>query len=224
VEHLVDVLREKGQESNMSKVFVSMGISLDGYVAGPNRSVRNMGGDGWGSLHAWLFGQRAFREKLELGEGGETGADNRFLEAIFDRTGANVMGKRMFEEGERSWPEEPPFHTQVFVLSHEVRAPWERKGGTTFHFVNDGIETALRRAREAAGDKDVRISGGGATVLQVLNAGLVDELLLSLAPTFLGGGVRLFEGIDKNAVDVSIMGVASSPQVTHLRYALKKKR
>ena len=105
--------------------------------------------------------------------------------------GANVMGKRMFEEGESSWPEEAPFHTQVFVLTHEVRAPWERKGGTTFHFVNDGIETALRRAREAAGEKDVRISGGGATVLQYLNAGLVDELLLSLAPTFHGGGVRL---------------------------------
>jgi dihydrofolate reductase len=224
VEHVVDVLREKGEETNMSKVFVSMGISLDGYVAGPNRSLQNMGGDGWGSLHAWLFGQRVFREKLKLGEGGETGADNRFLEAIFDRIGANVMGKRMFEEGERAWPEEPPFHTQVFVLTHEVRAPWERKGGTTFHFVNDGIETALRRAREAAGEKDVRISGGGATVLQYLNAGLVDELLLSLAPTFLGGGVRLFEGIDKNAVDVSIMEVVSSPKVTHLRYALKKKR
>ncbi|HEY8091025.1 MAG TPA: dihydrofolate reductase family protein, partial [Polyangiaceae bacterium] len=172
----------------------------------------------------WLFGQRVFREKLRLGEGGETGPDNRFLEAIFDRIGANVMGKRMFDEGERSWPEEAPFHTPVFVLTHEVRAPWERKGGTTFHFVNDGIETALRRAREAAGPKDVRISGGGATVLQYLNAGLVDELLLSLAPTFLGGGgVRLFEGLDRNAVDVSIVEVVSSPKVTHLRYALKKK-
>jgi dihydrofolate reductase len=208
----------------MSKVFVSMGISLDGYVAGPNRSLQNMGGDGWSSLQAWLFEQRVFREKLQLGEGGETGADNRFLEAIFDRTGANVMGKRMFEEGESSWPEEPPFHAQVFVLTRQVRAPWERKGGTTFHFVNDGIETALRRAREAAGEKDVRISGGGATVLQYLNAGLVDELLLSLAPTLLGGGVRLFEGVDKNAVDVSIMEVVSSPKVTHLRCALKKRR
>ncbi len=124
------------------------------------------------------------------------------------------MGKRMFEEGERGGPEEPPFHTQVFVLTHEVRAQWERKGGTTFHFVNDGIEAALRRARAAAGEKDVRISGGGATVLQSLNAGLVDELLLSLAPTFLGGGVRLFEGIDKNAVDVSIMEVVRSPKWT----------
>lgn len=208
----------------MSKVFVSMGISLDGYVAGPNRSLQNMGGDGWGSLHAWLFEQRVFREKLKL-SGGETGPDNRYLEAIFDRIGANILGRRMFDEGENSWPEEAPFHTQVFVLTHEVRAPWERKGGTTFHFVNDGIEAALRRAREAAGEKDVRISGGGATVLQYLNAGLVDELLLSVAPTFLGGGVRLFEGIDKNAIDVSIVdAVSNSPKVTHLRYALRKKR
>ena len=209
----------------MSKVFVSMGISLDGYVAGPNRSLKNMGGDGWGSLHAWLFEQRVFRQKLKLDGGGETGADNRFLEAIFDRIGANILGKRMFEEGEQSWPEEAPFHTPVFVLTHEVRAPWERKGGTTFHFVNDGIEAALRRAREAAGDKDVRISGGGATVLQYLNAGLVDELVLSLAPTFLGGGVRLFEGIDKSAVEVSIAEVVStSTKVTQLRYAVKRKK
>ena len=158
--HVVDVLLERGEETNMSKVFVSMGISLDGYVAGPNRSLQNMGGDGWGSLHAWVFGQRVFREKLKLGEGGETGADNRFLEAIFDRTGANVMGKRMFEEGERGWPEEPPFHTQVFVLTHEVRAPWERKGGTTFHFVNDGVETALRRARGRRGKRRVSPASG----------------------------------------------------------------
>lgn len=208
----------------MGKVFVSMGISLDGYVAGPNRSLQNIGGDGWGSLHAWVFAQRVFRERLLLGEGGETGPDNRFLEAVFDRIGANIMGKRMFEEGERAWPETPPFRGQVFVLTHEVRAPWERKGGTTFHFVNDGIEAALQRAREAAGDEDVRISGGGATVLQYLNAGLVDELLLSLAPTFLGGGVRLFEGIDRDAVEVSITEVVGSPEVTHLRYAVRRKR
>ena len=130
----------------------------------------------------------------------------------------------MFDEGERAWPEEPPFDAQVFVLTHEVRPPWDRKGGITFHFVNDGIEAALRRAREAAGEKDVRISGGGATVLQYLNAGLVDELLLSMAPTFLGGGVRLFEGIEKNAVEVSVLEVVSSPRVTHVRYGVKRKR
>lgn len=207
----------------MSKVFVSMGISIDGYIADANRSLDNLGGDGWLELHEWVFAQRVFRQKLKLGEGGETGADNRFLESVFDRIGANVMGKRMFEEGERGWPEEPPFHTPVFVLTHEVRAPWERKGGTTFHFVNDGIEDALRRARDAAGAKDVRICGGRDVVLQYLNAGLVDELLLSVAPTFLGGGLRLFDGIAKSRVAVDIVEAVSSPKVTHLRYAVSRR-
>ena len=211
----------------MSKVFVSMGISVDGYVEGPNASLENMGGDGWMDLHAWIFQQRAFRQRLKLGEGGETGPDNRFLEEIFDRTGVSIMGKRMFEAGERAWPEEAPFHTPVFVVTHEDRAPWVRKGGTTFHFVNDGIEDVLRRARESlsrvARGKDVRIAGGATLVLQYLNAGLVDELVLSVAPTFLGGGKRLFDGIDRSAVGVEIIEALSSPKVTHLRYAVKKK-
>jgi dihydrofolate reductase len=208
----------------MSKVFVSMGMSLDGCVEGPNASLQNMGGDGWSDLHAWVFQQRTFRQKLKLGEGGETGSDNRFLEEIFDRTGVSIMGKRMFELGEVSWPEEAPFHTPVFVVTHEVRAPWVRKGGTTFHFVNDGIEDALRRAREVCGTKHVRISGGANLVLQYLNAGLVDELVLSVAPTFLGAGKRLFDGIDPSAVGLEIIDALASPNVTHLRYAVKKKR
>ena len=208
----------------MSKVFVSMGMSLDGCVEGPNASLQNMGGDGWIDLHAWVLQQRFFRENLKLGEGGETGPDNRFLEEIFDRTAVSIMGKRMFELGEQAWPEEAPFHTPVFVVTHEARAPWVRKGGTTFHFVNDGIEGALRRAREVCGSKDVRIAGGANLVLQYLNAGLVDELVLSVAPTFLGAGKRLFDGIDRSAVGVEIIDALSSPNVTHLRYAVKKKR
>jgi dihydrofolate reductase len=212
----------------MSKVFVSMGMSLDGYVEGPNASLENMGGNGWMDLHAWLFQQRAFRQRLKLGEGGETGPDNRFIEEIFDRTGVSIMGKRMFELGERAWPEEAPFHTPVFVVTHEARAPWVRKGGTTFHFVDDGIEDALRRARESLSGvprgKDVRISGGANLVLQYLNAGLVDELVLSVAPTFLGGGKRLFDGIDRSAVGLEIIEALGSPKVTHLRYAVEKKR
>jgi len=208
----------------MSKVFVSMGMSLDGCVEGPNASLQNMGGDGWIDLHAWVLQQRFFRENLKLGEGGETGPDNRFLEEIFDRTAVSIMGKRMFELGEQAWPEEAPFHTPVFVVTHEARAPWVRKGGTTFHFVNDGIEDALRRAREVCGSKDVRIAGGANLVLQYLNAGLVDELVLSVAPTFLGAGKRLFDGIDRSAVGVEIIDALSSPNVTHLRYAVKKKR
>lgn len=206
----------------MSKVFVSMGMSLDGCIEGPNASLSNMGGDGWGELHGWVFQQRVFRERLKFGEGGETGPDNRFLEEIFDRTGVSIMGKRMFEAGEKGWPEEPPFHTPVFVLTHEVREPWVRKGGTTFYFVNDGIEEALRRAREVAGGKDIRISGGANLVMQYLNAGVVEELVLSVAPTFLGGK-RLFDGVDKSVVGLEIMEVRSSPKVTHLRYAVKKK-
>jgi dihydrofolate reductase len=208
----------------MSKVFVSMGMSLDGCVEGPNASLENMGGDGWNDLHAWVFQQRGFRQRLKLGEGGETGPDNRFLEATFDRTGVSIMGKRMFDLGERSWPEEAPFHTPVFVATREARAPWVRQGGTTFHFVNDGIEDALRRAREVCGGKDVRIAGGANLVLQYLNAGLVDELVLSVAPTFLGGGKRLFDGIERSAVGLEILEVLGSPKVTHLRYAVKKKR
>jgi dihydrofolate reductase len=133
------------------------------------------------------------------------------------------MGKNMFEEGERGWPEEAPFRTPVFVVTHEVREPWERKGGTTFYFVNRGIEDALSRAREVAQGKDIRISGGADLVRQYLNAGLVDELLLSLAPTFLGSGLRLFDGIDASGIGLEIIEVIDSPKVTHLRYAVKKR-
>ena len=207
----------------MSKVFVSMGMSLDGCIEGPNASVQNMGGDGWGDLHAWVFPQRVFRQRLKLGEGGDTGPDNRFLEQIFERTGASIMGKRMFELGEVSWPEEAPFHTPVFVVTHEARAPWLRPGGTTFHFVNEGIEDALRRAREVCGGKDVRISGGANLVVQYLNAGLVDELVLSVAPTVLAGK-RLLDGIDPSAVGLEISEVVATSKVTHLRYTVKNKR
>ena len=206
----------------MSKVFVSMGMSLDGYVEGPNASMENMGGDGWSDLHAWVFQQRAFRQNLKLGDGGETGPDNRFLEEVFERTSVSIMGKRMFELGERAWPEEAPFHTPVFVVTHEVRAPWVRPGGTTFYFVNEGVEDALRRAREVCGGKDVRISGGANLVLQYLNAGLVDELLLSVAPTFLGGGKRLFDGIDRTAIGLEGIAALGSASVTHLRYSVNK--
>lgn len=207
----------------MTKVFVSMGMSVDGCTEGPNASLTNMGGDGWGDLHAWVFHQQVFRQKLKLGEGGETGPDNRFLEAIFDRTGVSIMGKRMFEAGEKAWPEEPPFHSPVFVLTHEAREPWVRQGGTTFYFVNAGIEDALRRAREVCGGKDIRISGGANLVVQYLNAGLVDELVLSVSPTVLGGK-RLFDGLEPSAVGLEIIDVLASPKVTHLRYAVKKKR
>jgi dihydrofolate reductase len=144
------------------------------------------------------------------------------LEETFKRTGVSIMGKRMFEGGERFWPEEAPFHTPVFVLTNQVRSPWERPGGTTFYFINDGIESALRQACEVVGDRDIRIAGRANTILQYLNAGLVDEFSIALAPVFFGGGIRLFDGIDRRTVTVVIVEALHSPLVTHLRYAVTR--
>jgi dihydrofolate reductase len=176
----------------------------------------------WMALQQWVGQQRFFREMLKLGEGGETGQDNHIMEETFNRTGVSIMGKRMFDGGERFWPEEAPFHTPVFVLTKQVREPWERPGGTTFYFVNDGIESALRQAREVAGDRDIRIAGGAHTIVQYLNAGLVDEFSIALAPVFFGAGRRLFEGTDRRKVGLEIVEAIHSPLVTHLRYAVTK--
>jgi dihydrofolate reductase len=162
-----------------------------------------------------MFQQRAFREHLHLGDGGETGPDNDVVASVQRRIGANIMGKRMFEEGERSWPEDAPFHSPVFVLAHAPRASWPRPGGTTFHFVTDGIEHALARAREAAGGKDVRISGGADTIRQYLEAGLVDEVNLALAPVLLGSGLRLFDG---TRVRLELADARRFTTVAHLRF------
>jgi dihydrofolate reductase len=212
----------------MGKVFFSVGMSLDGFMAPEGMDLAHADDPNykdwlsqWMELQKWVSQQRFFRENLQLGEGGETGQDNRILEETFNRTGVNIMGKRMFEGGERFWPEEAPFHTPVFVLTHQVRSPWERPGGTTFHFVNDGIESALRQAREAAGGKDIRIAGGAHAIVQYLNAGLVDEFSIALAPVFFGEGVRLFDGIDRRKVSPEIVEAIHSPLVTHLRYAVK---
>src|SRR6185437_7226002 len=176
------------------KVFFSVSMSLDGFIA-PESAAELMGKQ-WMELQRWVFPQRFFRENLKLGGGGEEGRDNAILRETFERTGASVMGKRMFDAGEQAWPEDAPFHTPVFVVTHERRGPWERAGGTTFHFVNDCIETALDQARAAAGDRDVRIAGGGATILQYVNAGLINEFSIALAPVLFGSGIRLFEGVD----------------------------
>jgi dihydrofolate reductase len=212
----------------MGKVFFSVGMSLDGFMAPEGMDLAHADDPNykdwlsqWMELQKWTSQQRFFRENLQLGEGGETGQDNRILEETFNRTGVSIMGKRMFEGGERFWPEEAPFHTPVFVLTHQVRSPWERPGGTTFHFVNDGIERALRQAREVAGGKDIRIAGGAHAIVQYLNAGLVDEFSIALAPIFFGEGVRLFEGIDRRKVSPEIVEAIHSPLVTHLRYAVK---
>jgi dihydrofolate reductase len=129
----------------------------------------------------------------------------------------------LFEEGEVNWPEDAPFHTPAFVLTHEARSPWQRKGGTTFHFVNNRIESTLRRAQEAAGPKDIRIVGGAQTIQQYLNAGFVDEFTIHCAPLLLGQGVHLFDGIEKEKFSVQTIGAVHSPHVTHLRYKVNIK-
>jgi dihydrofolate reductase len=203
-------------------VFFSVSMSLDGFIA--PESADELMGRQWMELQRWVFPQRFFRENLKLGGGGEEGRDNDILRETFERTGASVMGKRMFDAGEEAWPEEAPFHTPVFVVTHEKRDPWERPGGTTFHFVNDGIEAALDQARQAAGDRDIRIAGGGATILEYLNAGLIDEFSIALSPVLFGSGVRLFEGVDAARVALEPVRSESSPRVTHLTYAVRERR
>ncbi|MFG1624749.1 dihydrofolate reductase family protein [Kribbella sp. NPDC049227] len=203
------------------KVFFSVTMSLDGFIA--PESLDDLMGKQWMELQAWAFRQRFFRENLKLGKGGEEGLDNDIARGTFERTGASVMGKRMFDAGEKMWPEEAPFHTPVFVVTHEKRDPWERPGGTTFHFVNDGIEAALDQARVAAGDRDVRIAGGGATILEYLNAGLIDEFSIALSPLLCGSGIRLFEGVDAGRIALEPVRAEPSPRVTHLTYAVRER-
>jgi dihydrofolate reductase len=203
------------------KVFFSVSMSLDGFIA-PG-SLGELMGRQWMELQQWVFPLRFFRENLKLGEGGEEGRDNDIARETFERTGASVLGKRMFDAGERMWPEEAPFHAPVFVVTHEKRDPWERPGGTTFHFVNDGIERALDLAREAAGDRDVRIAGGGATIVQYVNAGLIDEFTIALSPVLFGSGIRLFEGVDAGRVVLEQIRTEPGQRVTHLTYAVRKR-
>jgi dihydrofolate reductase len=200
------------------KVFFSVSMSLDGFMA-PD-SPEELMGQQWMELQHWVFPTRFFRQNLGLGAGGEEGLDNDVARRTFERTGASVMGKRMFEAGEHAWPEDAPFHTPVFVVTHERRDPWERRGGTTFHFVDD-IKVALARAHEVAGDRDVRIAGGGATIVEYLNAGLVAEFSVALSPVLFGRGIRLFESVDASRIALEQTGSEASARATHLIYAVR---
>ena len=209
----------------MSKVFVNIGLTLDGYMAPEGMAIEHWTTPGykdwgakWGALMGWVMQQRYFRENLKFGPGGETGPVNDMLRHTMERSGASIMGQRMFEQGEASWPEEAPFHTPVYVLTHTRREPWVRPGGTTFHFVNDGPERALELARKAAGSKDIRISGGANVIQQYLNLGVVDELEIALVPVMFGAGRRLFENLREPAPRFRIDTVLHSPSATHLRY------
>jgi dihydrofolate reductase len=209
----------------MSKVFVNIGLSLDGYMAPEGMTLEHWDTPGyqdwgakWAALMRWIFNQQVFRENLKLGPGGETGPVNDLLRRTTERIGANLMGKRMFEQGERAWPEEAPFHAPVYVLTHERRDPWHRPGGTTFHFIHEGPEHALGLAREAAGGRDIRIAGGADVIQQYLNLGVVDELEIALAPVLFGGGRRLFEHLREPGPVFHIDRVVEGLDATHLRY------
>ena len=201
------------------KVFFSVSMSLDGFIA-PG-SLGELMGQQWMELQRWVFPTRFFRENLKLGGGGEEGRDNDIVRETFERTGASVMGKRMFDAGEQMWPAEAPFHTAVFVVTHTERDPWERPGGTTFYFVNSGLGPALEQAREAAGNRDVRIAGGGTAILGYLNAGLIDEFTIALSPVLFGAGIRLFEGVDASRVALQQVRAEPTQRVTHLTYTVR---
>ncbi|WP_369138697.1 dihydrofolate reductase family protein [Modestobacter versicolor] len=202
------------------KVFSSVSMSLDGFIA--PASLGELMGAQWRELQAWVFPLRSFRERLGLGEGGEEGRDDDIVRATFERTGASVMGRRMLDAGEHAWPEDPPFRAPVFVVTHRPRDPWPRQGGTTFHFVDDP-RVALDRAREAAGDRDVRIAGGGAMIDQYLDAGLVDEFTVAVSPVLFGSGIRLFDGVDAGRLGLAQVHAESSRRVTHLTYAVRQR-
>ncbi|SMG12801.1 dihydrofolate reductase family protein [Sphingobacterium psychroaquaticum] len=206
----------------MSKIIFDSGISLDGFFAGDNRGPENPMGGVSAKIHSWMFNQKAFWAYLGVEGGKEDTLDGTYIRETIARTGAFIMGKRMFEEGEASWPNDL-YKADVYVLTHEVREPWVQEGSTTFYFINDGIESALDKAIKSAKGKDVRIQGGANTIQQFLNAGLVDEFFIHIAPVFLGSGIRLFEGIDKDIYDIKIMEVLPSDFTTHLRYKLTKK-
>jgi dihydrofolate reductase len=211
-----------------SKLFFDVAASLDGFIAPEGMDLAHANDPGfkqwmnqWTKLQNWVFQQQFFRKNLKLGDGGETGRDNRMLEETFNRTGVSIMGKRMFELGERLWPEEAPFHTPVFVLTHQIREPWERPGGTTFHFINDGIDSARGQARRTAGNRDIKIAGGANVIQQYLNAGLVDEFTIHYPPVFFSHGAQLFSGTKKE-VHVKIKQAVASKEVTHITFEVEK--
>jgi dihydrofolate reductase len=216
----------------MARLTLDISMSRDGFIAGPNQTLEQPLGEGGEGLHEWAFRLASWREPHGL-SGGETNvADDEVVAETLQATGAVVMGRRMFSGGEGPWADDPnadawwgdnpPFHVPVFVLTHHPRETVIKEGGTSFTFVTDGIEAALEQARAAAGDKDVSLAGGADVVQQYLNAALLDELQIHLAPVFLGGGVRLFDRLGPDPIELEATRVIESPTVTHLRYRVVK--
>jgi dihydrofolate reductase len=215
----------------MARLMLDISMSLDGFVAGPNQTLEEPLGKGGDQLHEWVFGLTPFRERHGM-EGGETNADAEVVEESLARTGAVIMGRRMFSGGHGAWEhdpnaggwwgDEPPFRVPVFVLTHHARETLVQQGGTSFTFVTDGIESALEQARAVAGDRDVAVAGGANVVQQYLKAGLLDEIQLHLAPVLLGSGVRLFDELGPELPKVEYSRVIGSPAVTHLRFEVSR--
>jgi dihydrofolate reductase len=210
----------------VSELRFRISISLDGYVAGPNQSEENPLGERGEELHEWVVELAAWREKHGR-EGGEVNASTEVVKEATENVGAQLMGRGMFGGGHGPWPEDPPwqgwwgddppFHVPVFVLTHHEREPLTLSD-TTFHFVTDGVESAVEQAKQAAGDEDVLLAGGAEVAQQCLAAGLVDEMQLSLVPILLGGGERLFEDVGALEREMELVEAIDAPDVTHLKY------
>jgi dihydrofolate reductase len=209
----------------MSKLCVRcFGVSLDGYGAGTDQSLENPLGVRGPELMEWFFATNLWKTMHDLGEG-ENGVDNRMAEKGFENIGAWILGRNMFGPVRGEWPDdrwkgwwgdEPPYHVPVFVLTHHARAPIGMKGGTTFHFVTDGIESALARAKAAATGRDVRLGGGVATVREYLKARLVDEMHLAVRPVLLGAGENLMAGLDLRALGYEVGESIAGERATHM--------
>jgi dihydrofolate reductase len=215
----------------MPRFFLDISMSLDGFVAGPNPTLEEPLGAGGERLHDWVLRLASWRETHGL-EGGETGPDDDLVRTMREHVGAEIMGRRMFSGGEGPWEDDPnadawwgdnpPFHHPVFVLTHHPRETVVKEGGTTFYFVDDGIESALEQGRAAAEDQDVVLGGGASVAQQYLRAGLLDELHIHVAPVLLGGGASLFGEVGTDAPPLKLTKVVESPFVTHLSYEVER--
>ncbi|MCB1432786.1 MAG: dihydrofolate reductase [Alphaproteobacteria bacterium] len=209
----------------MGKVRVAgFSVSIDGFGAGPEQSLQDPLGKRGPELFQWYFPTQAFKA-MHGGEGGTTGLDNDFAIRSMDGFGAFILGRNMFGPIRGDWPDDvwkgwwgdnPPYHAPTYVLTHYPRAPLEMEGGTTFHFVTDGIESALRQARAVAGAKDVKIGGGVSTVRQYLQAGAIDTLHFAVSPTVLGQGEAMFDGIDLRALGYRVTEHVPTDKATHI--------
>ncbi len=209
----------------MSRLRLTISMSLDGFIAGPDQSVEEPLGRGGEKLHEWAFRLAIAREMHGL-EGGEVNASTAVVEGSLENIGSTIMGRNMFG-GQGSWAEntwegwwgdDPPFHMPVFIVTHHPREPVTKTGGTTFAFVTDGIESALHQARAAAGGRDVALAGGAAITQEYLRAGLLDEVQINLVPVLLGGGTRLLDDLAGAAGAFECTRVVEAPGVTHLTY------